>query len=162
MAVAFPRSRFFGFDNHAPSIEAARKAAVAAGVADRVIFEVAGASDYPGTGYDLVAYFDCLHDMGDPIAATTYAYKTLAPDGTVLLVEPMAGDTVEENINPVGRVYSAASILVCTPNVMASGAKGLGTIATEAQLREVVQAGGFTRFRRATETPFNRVFEAKP
>lgn len=162
LAQAFPNSRFFGFDNHAPSIERAREAANQAGVADRVIFEVASSTDYPGSDYDLIAYFDCLHDMGDPVTAVKYARNTIAPDGTVLIVEPMAGETVEGNLNPVGRIYSAASVLICTPNGMASGGKGLGTISTEAQTREVFLQGGFTRFRRATETPFNRVFEARP
>ncbi|MGH2602346.1 MAG: class I SAM-dependent methyltransferase [Dehalococcoidia bacterium] len=162
LAQAFPTSRFFGFDNHAPSIERAREAAIKAGVADRVRFEVAGAAGYPGAGYDLIAYFDCLHDMGDPVGAARHARETIAPDGTVLLVEPMAGATVAENLNPVGRIFSAASVLICTPNALAGEGHGLGTIATDEELREVLAAGGFTRFRRATETPFNRVFEARP
>ncbi|MBF6614265.1 MAG: methyltransferase domain-containing protein [Chloroflexi bacterium] len=162
LAQAFPNSRFFGFDIHDLSIEEARKAAEKAGVSDRVTFQVAAADDYPGSGYDLIAFFDCLHDMGDPVAAVSYARKALADDGNVLIVEPMAGESVEENMNPVGRVYSAASVLVCTPHAMASGGKGLGTIATEAKIRETVLAGGFSHFRRATETPFNRVFEARP
>lgn len=161
MAQAFPRSHFWGFDIHDLSISEARMAAARAGVSDRVHFEVAEADSYPGTNYDLIAFFDCLHDMGDPLAATTYARKVLAPDGTVLIVEPMAGENVQDNLNPVGRVYSAASVLVCTPHAMASGGKGLGTIATEARIRETVTNGGFTSFRRATETPLNRVFEAK-
>ncbi|HYN87336.1 MAG TPA: methyltransferase domain-containing protein [Ardenticatenaceae bacterium] len=162
LAQAFPRSRFYGYDNHAPSIEAARRAAAEAGVENRVTFEVASAAEYPNLQYDLIAYFDALHDMGDPIGAIRHARETLAPDGTVLLVEPQAGEKVEDNLNPVGRIFSAASVLVCTPNAMASGGMGLGTIATEAQIREVVTAGGLSRFRRATETPFNRVFEARP
>jgi SAM-dependent methyltransferase len=163
MAQAYPRSRFFGFDNHAPSIARARQAAAEAGVEKRVIFEVASAADFPGSDYDLIAYFDCLHDMGDPVGAIRHAREVLAPHGTVLIVEPMAGERVEDNFNPVGVVYSAASVLCCTPNALSAGhGTALGTIATEAQLREVVTTGGLSRFRRATETPFNRIFEARP
>ena len=161
LAQAYPRSRFFGFDNHAPSIERARKAAAAAGVANRVTFEVASATEYPGSGYDLVAYFDCLHYMGDPVGAARYAYQTLSPEGTVLAVEPMAGERVEENFNPVGRVFSACSVLACTPNALASGGHALGTIATEERLQRVFTEAGFTHFRRATQTPLNRIFEAR-
>ena len=164
MAQAYPRSRFAGYDNHAPSIERAREAAADAGVADRVTFEVAAATAYPGANYDLIAFFDCLHDMGYPVAALRHARETIAPDGTVLLVEPMAGARVEENFNPVGRAYAGFSVLVCMPNAIASCgcASALGTIATDDQLREVASAAGFTRFRRATETAFNRVFEIRP
>ncbi len=165
MAQAYPNSRFHGFDNHAPSIEAARAEAEAEGVGDRITFEVATAQDFPGSGYDLIAYFDCLHDMGDPVGAMRYARRAVADDGALLIVEPMAGEHVEENINPVGRVFSGASVLCCTPNAIATGGPegvALGTVATEQQLREVVLEGGFTRFRRATETPFNRIFEARP
>jgi SAM-dependent methyltransferase len=163
MALAYPKSKFFGFDNHAPSINSAHRAAHEAGVADRVIFEIAGATTFPARSkFDLVAFFDCLHDFGDPIGAAKRAYETLASDGTVLIVEPMAGESVEKNLNPVGRVFSGASVLCCTPNAIASGQTVLGTLATEEQLRKVVTAGGFTRFRRAAETPFNRVFEARP
>lgn len=161
MARAFPNSRFHGFDNHALSIERACRAAEEAGVADRVTFEVAGATDFPGSGYDLVTFFDCLHDMCDPVGAAGRAAETLASDGTVMIVEPMAGERIEENLNPVGRVFSGASVLCCTPNSLACGGPALGTIATEAQLRAVVAEGGLSRFRRATETPFNRVFEAR-
>ncbi|MEP6774073.1 MAG: class I SAM-dependent methyltransferase [Chloroflexota bacterium] len=161
MAQAFPNSRFWGFDNHAPSIEDARKEAVAAGVSDRVTFEAAGARDFPGEGYDLVAYFDCLHDMGDPVGAIRHTTQALAQDGTVLIVEPMAAETVEGNINPVGRIFSAASVLICSPNAIATGDTVLGTIATEEALGDVVRRGGLSRFRRATETPFNRIFEAR-
>ena len=163
MAQAYPRSRFVGFDNHEASILRARQAAADAGMADRVTFEVAGADAYPAPpgGYDLVAFFDCLHDMGDPVGAIRHAASTLTEDGTVLLVEPMAGERVEDNLNPVGRVYAGASVLICTPHAVAEGGTALGTIATEAALREVVTAGGLSRFRRATETPFNRVFEAR-
>ena len=163
MALAYPKSRFFGFDNHAPSINRAHRSAHEAGVADRVVFEIAGATTFPARAtYDLIAFFDCLHDFGDPIGAAKRAHETLAPDGTVLIVEPMAGESVQENLNPVGRVYSGASVLCCTPNAIASGQTVLGTLATEEQLRTAVEAGGFTRFRRATQTPFNRVFEARP
>jgi len=165
MAQAYPNSRFHGFDNHAPSIEAARAEAEAEGVGDRITFEVATAQDFPGSGYDVIAYFDCLHDMGDPVGAMRYARRAVADDGTLLIVEPMAGERVEENINPVGRVFSGVSVLCCTPNAIASGGPdgvALGTVATERQLREVVLEGGFARFRRTTETPFNRIFEARP
>ena len=164
MARAFPMSRFHGFDSHAPSIERARQAATAAGVADRVSFAVADAAGYPAplSGYDLLAYFDCLHDMGDPIGACGHARQSLATDGTVLIVEPMAGERVEDNFNPVGRVFSGASTLCCTPNALAQGGAALGTIATDEQLRAVVTAAGFTRFRRAAQTPVNRIFEARP
>jgi 2-polyprenyl-3-methyl-5-hydroxy-6-metoxy-1,4-benzoquinol methylase len=164
MAQAFPASRFWGFDSHAPSIARARQAAAEAGVAARARFEVADAVTYPAplSGYDLIAHFDCLHDMGDPVGACTHALRSLAADGTVLIVEPMAGERIEENFNPVGRVFSGASTLCCTPNALAQGGAALGTIATEAQLRAVVTSAGFTRFRRAAQTPVNRVFEARP
>lgn len=161
MAKAYPNSRFIGFDNHPGSIEAAKRSAHEAGVADRVDFAVASAQEFPGRDYDLVCYFDCLHDMGDPWGATKHAREVLKRDGSVLLVEPMAGDRIEDNINLIGRLYSAASVLVCTPHALAEGGKALGTIATDAELREVFVSGGFGSFRRATETPTNRVFEAR-
>jgi SAM-dependent methyltransferase len=163
MAKAYPNSRFYGFDNHEPSIKHAREAAKEAGVDDRVKFEVANASDFPEVegGYDMIAFFDCLHDMGDPVGASRRAYETLAEDGSALIVEPMAGNTVEENINPIGRTFSAASTLCCTANSLALGGPALGAVATEEALRETVMAGGFKEFRRATETPFNRIFEAR-
>lgn len=163
MAQAYPRSRFLGFDNHAPSIERAREAAREAGLADRVSFEVVGAAGYPAplTGYDLIAFFDCLHDMGDPVGALRHARETLADDGALLIVEPQAGEQVEDNLNPVGRVYSGASVLLCSPHAIAEGGAALGTIATEQALREVATAAGLSTFRKATETPFNRVFEAR-
>ncbi len=161
MAEAFPDSRFVGYDSHAPSIERARRAAQEAGVADRVTFEVAESTSFPGGDYDLVAFFDCLHDMAEPERAVDRAYQTLKPGGTVLLVEPMAGATVEENFNPVGRVFSAASVMVCTPNAIAGGGKGIGTIASDGDLARLFEAAGFSSFRRATETPFNRIFEAR-
>ena len=162
MAAAFPNSKFFGFDNHAPSIEHARQAAKTAGLADRVTFEVATASGFPGDGYDLVCFFDCVHDMGEPAAALERARRTLAPGGSVMIVEPMAGNTPEENFNPVGRIYSAASVLCCTPNAVATGKTWLGTCATDDAHAQVARAAGLTRFRRACEDQFNRVFEAKP
>ena len=161
MAQAYPASRFRGFDNHEPSIEHARRAAEEAGVADRVTFEVAKASEIPGEGYDMVCFFDCLHDMGDPVGAARRAYEVLDREGSALIVEPMAGNTVEENFNIIGRTFSAASTLCCTANSLALGGPALGAVATEDTLRDVVKQGGFTQFRRAAETPFNRVFEAR-
>jgi SAM-dependent methyltransferase len=161
MARAFPNSRFYGFDNHAPSIEHARRTAAEAGVADRVSFQVVSADDYPNESYDLIAFFDCLHDMGDPVGAARHACETLASDGSALIVEPMAGNSVEENFNPIGRTFSGASTLCCTANSMALGGPALGAVASEEALRQTVMAGGFKQFRRATETPFNRIFEAR-
>lgn len=162
MARAFPRSRFVGFDYHAPSIEHARKAAEAAGVSGNTRFEVATAKTFDGT-YDLVTFFDCLHDMGDPQGAATHVYKALKPDGTWMIVEPFAHDTLAGNLNPVGRIYYAASTFICTPASLSQEVGlGLGAQAGEAKLRKVVTDGGFTRFRRATETPFNMVLEARP
>jgi len=163
MAQAFPKSRFVGFDYHEPSISWARKAASRAGVGDRVTFEVASSSRFPGTGYDLVAFFDCLHDMGDPAGVAKHVRTTLAPDGTWMVVEPMAGDSVEDNLTPVGRMFYAASTMVCTPASLAQEVGlALGAQAGEARLREVIMAGGFTRVRRVAETPFNMVLEARP
>jgi SAM-dependent methyltransferase len=163
LAESYPRSTFVGFDYHAPSIERARTAAAAAGVSDRCRFEIASAKDFPGTGYDLVACFDCLHDMGDPVGAAAHVLDSLDGDGTWLLVEPFANDRVEDNLNPVGRVYYNASTLICTPGSLAQEVGlALGAQAGEARLRDVVLAGGFTRFRRACETPFNLVLEARP
>ena len=163
MAQAFPRARFVGFDYHEASIERARAAAREAGLDDRLSFEVAAAKQYPGDGYDLVCMFDCLHDMGDPVGAAAHVLATLAPDGTWLIVEPYAGDRLEDNLNPVGRVFYGASTLVCTPASRDQEVGlALGAQAGEARLHEVVTAGGFTRFRRATETPFNLVLEARP
>src|SRR5205085_7817209 len=142
-------------------IEQARRRAEEAGVSDRVRFEVSDANSFPDEGYDLIAFFDCLHDMGDPVGAMKRAHETLADDGTVLLVEPMAGTCVEENLNIIGRVFSAASTLCCTANSLALGGPALGAVATDDALRDVAAQGGFTQFRRATETPFNRIFEVK-
>lgn len=162
MAKAFPKSGFVGFDYHAPSIERARKAAEEAGVAGNTRFEVATAKTYPGS-YDLVAFFDCLHDMGDPEGASKHVRETLVPDGTWMIVEPFAHDQLSANLNPVGRVYYAASTFVCTPASLSQEVGlGLGAQAGEMRLREVVSSGGFSRFRRAAETPFNMVLEARP
>jgi 2-polyprenyl-3-methyl-5-hydroxy-6-metoxy-1,4-benzoquinol methylase len=163
MAQAFAQSRFAGFDYHAPSIAHAQLAAEEAGVGDRVTFEVASAKEYPAGEYDLVTMFDCLHDMGDPVGAAAHVLETLATDGTWMLVEPNAGDHLHDNLNPVGRVFYAASTLVCTPASRAQEVGlALGAQAGERRLREVLEAGGFTRLRRATETPFNIILEARP
>ena len=163
MAQAFPRSEFAGFDYHGASIEAAASAAAEARVDARVRFEVAAACEYPGEGYDLVTMFDCLHDMGDPVGAAAHVRETLAPDGTWMIVEPFAGDRLEDNINPVGRVFYGASTLVCTPASRAQDVGlALGAQAGERRLREVVREGGFTHLRRAAETPFNIVLEVRP
>jgi SAM-dependent methyltransferase len=163
MAQAYPRSRFVGFDYHPGSIEAARRRARDASVADRVRFEVASAQDFPGADYDLVACFDCLHDLVDPGGAARHIRQTLALDGTWLLVEPRAANQIEGNLNAVGRVYYAASTMVCVPCSLAGNGPALGAQAGETTLRHVVVGeGGFTRFRRATETPFNIVLEARP
>jgi SAM-dependent methyltransferase len=163
MAQAFPNSRFWGFDNHERSIQTAQQRAKDAGVGDRVTFAVASADSLPATegGYDLLAFFDCLHDMGDPIGAVKRAKEVLNDDGSVLIVEPMAGNTVEENFNIIGRTFSGASTLCCTSNSLALNGPALGAVAPESLLRDTVQAGGLSQFRRATETPFNRVFEAR-
>jgi len=163
MAQAFPNSQFFGFDYHPESIEKAREAAEREGVGDRITFAVAAAKEYPGTDYDLVCVFDCLHDMGDPVGASAHVLETLAADGTWLIVEPFAGDTVEENLNPVGRVFYGASTVICTPAALSQEVGlALGAQAGEARLAEVIQQGGFTHVRRATETPFNLILEARP
>jgi SAM-dependent methyltransferase len=162
MAQAFPNSRFVGFDYHAPSIERARAAAEEVGIAGNTRFEVAAAKDFPGK-YDLIAFFDCLHDMGDPVGAAKHVYQALEPDGTWMIVEPFAHDRLSANFNPVGRIYYAASTFICTPASLSQEVGlGLGAQAGEARLREVVASGGFTKFRRATETPFNMVLEARP
>jgi SAM-dependent methyltransferase len=161
MAKAYPNSEFWGFDNHEGSIEHARRAAEEAGVSDRVHFEVASAQTLPNKEYDLVTFFDCLHDMGDPVGACRRAAEVLKNDGTALIVEPMAGNTVEENFNIIGRTFAGASTLCCTSNSLAQNGPALGAVATEEALRGVAVAGGLKQFRRATETPFNRIFEAK-
>ena len=163
MATAFPKSTFFGFDYHDKSIEGARESARRTGVADRVMFEVAKAKEYPGSGYDFVAVFDCLHDMGDPVGAAKYIRQSLAPDGTWMIVEPFANDDLKNNLNPVGRVYYGFSTLLCTPSSRSQEVGlCLGAQAGEAKIRDVVTSAGFRHFRRATETPFNIVYEARP
>ena len=162
MAQAYPRSRFVGFDYHAPSVATATQRAAAGGVADRATFFEATAKSYPGSDYDLICFFDCLHDMGDPVGAARHAHQALKGDGTVLLVEPFAGDRLEENLNPLGRLFYAASTFICTPNSLSQEVGlGLGAQAGEARLRSVFMEAGFTRFRRATATPFNLIFEAR-
>jgi ubiquinone/menaquinone biosynthesis C-methylase UbiE len=161
MAQAFPKSTFVGFDYHGPSIGWARRAASRAGVANAK-FEVATAKDFHGDKYDLVAFFDCLHDMGDPVGAAAHVKEMLADDGTWMIVEPFAHDDLEKNLNPVGRVYYAASTMICTPGSRAQEVGlCLGAQSGEARMRKVATEGGFTRFRRAAETPFNLVYEAR-
>jgi len=163
MAKAFPKSRFFGFDYHDKSIEAARETAKREGVANRVTFEVASAKQYPGKDYDFVAVFDCLHDMGDPVGAAAHVRASLEKDGTWMVVEPFANDELKDNLNPVGRVYYSFSTLLCTPCSRSQEvALCLGAQSGEARIRDVITKGGFSRFRRATETPFNLVYEARP
>jgi 2-polyprenyl-3-methyl-5-hydroxy-6-metoxy-1,4-benzoquinol methylase len=163
MAQAFPHSSFVGSDYHEGSIETARRRAQEAGVADRVHFHVASADEASGADYDLVTMFDCLHDMGDPVGAARHVLGSLKPDGTWMIVEPQAGDRVEDNLNPVGRAYYAFSTLLCTPASLSQDVGlALGAQAGQARIGDVVAAGGFTRFRRAAETPFNLVFEARP
>jgi len=162
MAKAFPRSRFFGFDVHEGSIEEAKRLARDAGVADRVTFEVARSTDYPSAPYDLICFFDCLHDMGHPNRALEHAARSLAKDGTVMLVEPFANDNVEDNVNPVGRLYYAASTTLCCAHAISErGDYVLGAQAGEARLARIAKASGFTRFRRAKATPFNLILEAR-
>ncbi len=162
MAKSYPKSKFFGFDYHKPSVEKARKKAKEAGVADRVTFEVAPAKDFPGKDYDLVAFFDCLHDMGDPVGAAKHVKKTLAKGGTWMIVEPFANDDAAANHNPIGRIFYSASATICVPCSLAQEVgMGLGAQAGPARLEKVARSGGFTHFRKATETPFNMVFEAR-
>ncbi|MGC2034650.1 MAG: class I SAM-dependent methyltransferase [Thermoplasmata archaeon] len=163
MAAAYPRSEFFGFDYHQGSIDAARSQAALDRAVERVHFEVARAQEFPGKEYDLVTFFDCLHDMSDPVGAARHVRSTLRPDGVWMVVEPFAGESLTDNQTPVGRVFYSASTMICTPaSLSEKGGAGLGAQASEAQLREVATGGGFTRFRKAAETPFNRVFEIRP
>jgi SAM-dependent methyltransferase len=163
MAQAFPKSTFFGFDYHPKSIEMAREAAANAGVADRVKFEIAKAKDYPGKGFDFVAFFDCLHDMGDPEGAARHVLETLDSNGTWMIVEPFAHDKLEDNLNPIGRVFYGASTMLCTPASLSQEVGlGLGAQAGQGRLTKVLTAAGFKRVRRAAETPFNIVLEARP
>ena len=163
MAKAYPASEFFGFDYHPESIRLAQAAAAREGLSDRIHFEIAPAKSYPGKGYDLVAFFDCLHDMGDPTGAAAHVHSTLKSDGTWMIVEPFAEDATESNHNPIGRVFYSASTMLCVPASLSQevGA-AMGAQAGEKRIREVVLAGGFRHFRRATQTPFNLIFEATP
>jgi SAM-dependent methyltransferase len=160
--VGFPNSRFFGFEYHPASCAAARQTARDAGLGDRVRFDVQSAKTYPAEGYDLVCFFDCLHDMGDPVGAMKHVRETMANDGTCMLVEPFANDRLEDNLNPIGRIYYAASTVVCTPaSLDQEVGMALGAQAGEARLRDVANKGGLTRFRCATETAFNLILEAR-
>ena len=163
LARAFPASAFVGFDSHAPSIARASELAAKAGVSERVRFEVVTATDFPGEGYDLVAHFDCLHDLGDPLGAAQRVRSALNPDGTWLIVEPQARDRLEDNLNPIGRLFYGASTLICTPHALSEGNESaLGGQAGESRIREIAEAAGFRHFRRAAETPFNLILEARP
>ncbi len=163
MAQAYPRSMFIGSDDHAASIEVARQRAAAAGVGERVRFEVAPATGFTGTGYDLVTMFDCLHDMGDPVGAARRVRESIDEDGTWLVVEPMAGDRVEDNLTTVGRAFYGFSTLLCTPASLSQDVGlALGTQAGPARIRDVSTTAGFGRFRAATSTPFNNVLEIRP
>jgi ubiquinone/menaquinone biosynthesis C-methylase UbiE len=162
MAKSYPASKFFGFDYHSPSIEKAREKAKAAGVEDRVTFQVAPAKAFSGKNYDFVAFFDCLHDMGDPVGAAKYVKTTLAEGGTWMIVEPFANDDTAANHNPVGRIYYSASSTICVPcSLSQEVGLGLGAQAGPARIEDVVRKGGFTHFRKAAETPFNMVFETR-
>ncbi|PSC03853.1 SAM-dependent methyltransferase [Alsobacter soli] len=163
MAQAFPKSHFYGYDYHEASVDKARREAQAAGLGDRCQFDVADARGYPIKGYDLIVFFDCLHDMGDPVGAARHVREALAKDGTWMVVEPMAGDTVQDNLNPVGRIYYAASTMICTPASMAQDVGlALGAQAGKERLFDVMRQGGFSRVRVAAQTPFNLVIEARP
>ena len=162
MAEAYPKSQFFGFDFHHPSIVHARDAASENGL-DNVRFETVTARKSPGEEYDLVTFFDCLHDMGDPVGALSHCREILKPDGTCMIVEPFANDSLAENLNPVGRVYYSFSTTICTPSALSQeGGVSLGAQAGEERLREVALEAGFTQFKRASETPFNLILEARP
>jgi len=162
MAEAFPASRFLGFDTHHASVAVAHRVAATAKVAERTTFATARADDYPGRGYDLICFFDCLHDMGDPLAALKHAAKALTPDGTVMLVEPFARDRIEDNVSPIARAYYAASTMLCCAHAISEGGRMvLGAQAGEGRLADLFRKAGFTRFRRAAETPFNLVLEAR-
>jgi ubiquinone/menaquinone biosynthesis C-methylase UbiE len=165
MAKAYPNSKFVGFDYHRPSIEIARKRAKEEGLTeDRVTFEVASSTDFPSKddGYDLVVFVDSLHDMGNPGGAALHVLKTLKPDGTLMIVEPFANDKVEDNLNPLGRIFYAGSSLVCVPASLAQNGSALGAQAGERRISQLVKAAGFKHFKRASQTPFNLVYEAKP
>ena len=163
MAKAYPNSKFYGFDNHNPSIEQAKEQSRKEGITSNLEFSSVSASDESiGNDYDLITFFDCLHDMGDPIGAMKFAKQSLKPDGTCMIIEPMANDKVEDNLNLVGRIYYAASTVVCVPNSLADNGPALGAQAGEKKIKEISEAAGFTKFRRATQTPFNIIYEVKP
>jgi SAM-dependent methyltransferase len=162
MAKAYPNSKVIGFDYHKPSIERAREQAEKEGLKN-IAFEVAGATDYPGDDYDLITFFDCFHDMGNPAGAAKHVLQTLEKkDGTWMLVEPFANDKLEDNLNPVGRAFYSGSTMICVPASLNENGPALGAQAGEERIREVVRSAGFSKFRRATQTPFNLVFEARP
>jgi 2-polyprenyl-3-methyl-5-hydroxy-6-metoxy-1,4-benzoquinol methylase len=161
MAKAYPNSNFYGYDNHGPSIEKAKEQAKEEGAGNNIEFKVVSANEPIGNDYDLLTFFDCLHDMGDPVGAMKYAKQSLKPDGTCMIVEPMANDKTEDNLNPVGRIYYAASTLICVPNSLADNGPALGAQAGERRTKEIAEKAGFTKFRQATRTPFNIVYEAK-
>jgi SAM-dependent methyltransferase len=162
MAKEYPNSRFYGFDNHEPSIDAAKQLAQKDGVADRAEFAVVSANDSIGSDYDLVAFFDCLHDMADPVGALKFAKQSLKTDGTCMIIEPMANDNIEDNLNLVGRIYYAASSMICVPNSLADDGVALGAQAGEKKIKDVAEKAGFSKFRRVSQTPFNIVYEARP
>jgi SAM-dependent methyltransferase len=162
MARAYPNSKVIGFDFHKPSVEWAREQAEKEGLMN-VTFEVAGATDFPGEDYDLVTFFDCFHDMGNPSGAAKHVHETLRKkNGTWMMVEPFASDKVEDNLNPLGRVFYSASTMICVPASLNENGPALGAQAGEARIGEIVKSAGFSKFRRATQTPFNLVFEARP
>jgi SAM-dependent methyltransferase len=164
MAETYPNSTFYGFDYHDASIRTAKERATASGVGDRITFETTDAQSYSGDDFDLICFFDCLHDMGDPVSAAKHARSALKDDGTVLLIEPMAGDSLAENLqSPIAPLFYSASTFLCVANsVSQGGSPVLGAQAGQAQLGKVLEEAGFNRFRRATETPFNLVLEARP
>ena len=162
MAKAYPNSTFYGYDNHSPSIEKANEQAKREGAGNNIEFKVVSANESIGNDYDLLTFFDCLHDMGDPVGAMKYAKQSLKPGGTCMIVEPMANDKMEDNLNPLGRICYAASTLICVPNSLADNGPALGAQAGEKRTKEITEKAGFTKFRQATRTPFNIIYEVKP
>jgi 2-polyprenyl-3-methyl-5-hydroxy-6-metoxy-1,4-benzoquinol methylase len=162
MAKAYPNSKFYGYDNHSPSIEKAKEQAKEEGAGNNIEFKVVSANEPIGNDYDLLTFFDCLHDMGDPVGAMKYAKQSLKPGGTCMIVEPMANDKMEDNLNPLGRICYAASTLICVPNSLADNGPALGAQAGERRTKEIAEKAGFTKFRQATRTPFNIIYEARP
>lgn len=162
MAKAYPNSKFYGYDNHGPSIEKAKELSKIEGLKDNIEFKTVSANESIGNDYDLLTFFDCLHDMGDPIGAMKYAKQSLKEDGVCMIVEPMANDKVEDNLNLVGKIFYAGSTLICVPNSLADNGPALGAQAGEKRIKEIVEAAGFSKFRRATQTPFNIIYEARP